>query len=64
MGRAYSLFKEVKMSKWVAKGKNFRPIGAVWSNNPEKAERTIKRMSSSQKRAFGRAAAKKYKSRY
>jgi len=52
------------MSKWVAKGKNFRPIGAVWSNNPEKAERTIKRMSSSQKRAFGRAAAKKYKSRY
>ena len=49
------------MSKWVSKGKRFRPIGAVWSNNPEKAEQTIKRMSSGQKRAFGRAAARRYK---
>ncbi len=52
------------MSKWISKGKNFRPIGAVWSSNPEKAERTIKKMNSSQKRAFGRAAAKKSKSGY
>ena len=45
---------------WTNKGKYFRPMGAVWSSNPEKAERTIKKMSSSQKRSFGRAAARKY----
>jgi hypothetical protein len=48
------------MSSWVSKGKKFRPIGAVWSSNPEKAERTIKRMTPAQKRAIGREGARRY----
>ena len=55
--------KEVKKTNsktWTGKGKSFRPIGAVWSSNPRKAERTVKKMSSKQKRNFGRMAAKRY----
>ena len=55
--------KEVKKpysKTWVGKGKSFKPIGAVWSSNPFKAERTVKKMSSSQKRSFGRMGAKRY----
>lgn len=40
------------MSEYLKRGKKNRPLGAVWSNNPEKAEKTIKGKSSSQKRAF------------
>jgi predicted GIY-YIG superfamily endonuclease len=46
--------------KYTSSGISFRPIGAVWSTNPRKAEKTIKKMSSKQKRKFGRAAAAKY----
>lgn len=49
---------------WTGKGKSFRPVGAVWSSNPSKAERTLKSKSSSQKRSFGKYAAKKYRKRY
>ena len=55
--------KEVKKSyskTWVGKGKSFRPIGAVWSSNPSKAEKTVKKMSPTQKRNFGRMGAKRY----
>jgi len=50
----------IKMSRWISKGRSFRGMGAVWSPNPEKVERTVKRMNSSQKRTFGRAAAREY----
>ena len=52
------------MSKWTSRGKNFRPMGAVWSSNPEKAERTIKGYSAAQKRAFARRAAQRYNGEY
>ena len=52
--------EDIKMSRWVSKGKSFRGIGATWSSNPEKAERTLKSRSSGQKKAFGRSAARKY----
>jgi len=45
---------------WVGKGKSFRPIGAVWSSNPSKAERTVKKLSPVKKRSFGRYGAKTY----
>ena len=46
---------------WVSKGKFFRPIGAVWSSNPEKAEKTIKNLSSKSKREIFRKGARKFK---
>ncbi|EMR75241.1 hypothetical protein MBGDF03_00585 [Thermoplasmatales archaeon SCGC AB-540-F20] len=50
-----------KSSKtWTGKGKSFRPIGAVWSSNPSKAEKTVKKMSPTQKRNFGRYGARTY----
>ena len=52
--------KSTSSKTWVGKGKSFRPIGAVWSSNPSKAERTVKKMSSTQKRNFGRMGAKRY----
>jgi hypothetical protein len=55
--------KEVKKTNsktWTGKGKSFRPIGAVWSSNPAKAEKTVKKMSPAQKRSFGRIGAKRY----
>ncbi len=49
---------------WTSKGKRFRPLGAVWSSNPEKAERTIKKtFSSSQKRTLASVGAKRYYNR-
>lgn len=44
--------------KWTSQGIWFRPLGAVWSTNPRKAEKTIKAMSPGRKRAFGRYAAR------
>jgi len=55
--------KEVKKSyskTWMGKGKSFKPIGAVWSSNSSKAERTVKKMSPTQKRNFGRMGARMY----
>lgn len=49
--------------KYTSRGSWFKPIGAVWSSNPRKAEKTIKRMRPAQKRAFGYAAARSYRSR-
>ncbi len=49
--------------KYTSRGTWFKPIGAVWSSNPRKAEKTIKRMSASRKRAFGYAAARAYNSK-
>jgi predicted GIY-YIG superfamily endonuclease len=46
--------------KYTSSGTSFKPLGAVWSSNPRKAEKTIKNMSSQGKRAFGRVAAEKY----
>ena len=50
--------------KFTSSGTNFKPIGAVWSQNPRKAEQTVKKMNPKQKRAFGRAAARKYKEKF
>jgi predicted GIY-YIG superfamily endonuclease len=50
-------------SSWVGRGTFFNPIGAIYSSNPRKAERTIKAMSSSQKRSFGYYCARKYHER-
>ncbi|MBW2984760.1 hypothetical protein KY361_06590 [Candidatus Woesearchaeota archaeon] len=55
--------KSNKSKSWVGKGKWIRPLGAVWSSNPEKAERTIKRMSSKGKRVIGAIGARRYKKR-
>ena len=49
--------------KYTSRGTWFKPLGAVWSSNPRKAEKTIKSMNSAQKRAFGYAAARSYHSR-
>ena len=45
---------------WVGKGTYFKPLGAVWSSNARKAEKTIKSFSSHQKRSFGSYAARRY----
>jgi predicted GIY-YIG superfamily endonuclease len=47
-------------STWTGGGSFFKPIGARWSSNASKAERTVKQMSPEQKRAFGRSGARKY----
>ena len=49
--------------KYTSKGTWFRPLGAVWSSNPRKAEKTIKKMTSAQKRIFGYKAARSYRNR-
>jgi predicted GIY-YIG superfamily endonuclease len=46
--------------KWTGRGSWFRPLGAVWSTNPRKAEKTLKRMSPFKKRVFWGWAAKRY----
>jgi len=53
-----------EIMSWTSKGKYFKPLGAVWSSNPEKAERTIKNtFSSGQKRTLARVGAKRYYNR-
>lgn len=47
------------MSEYLKRGKKNKPLGYVFSNNPEKAEKTIKNMSSSEKRAFWKRNGKK-----
>ena len=46
---------------WVGRGTYAKPIGAVWSTNRHKAERTIKKIPSEQKRSFFKSAARKRK---
>lgn len=38
--------------KYTSGGTWFKPLGAIWSSNPRKAEKTIKKMSSRRKRWF------------
>jgi predicted GIY-YIG superfamily endonuclease len=45
---------------YTSRGTYFKPLGAKWFPEPYKMEREIKKWSSSQKRAFGRAIAKEY----
>lgn len=46
---------------WVSKGTNFKPMGAIFSRNPDKAERTIKKLKPHQKKYLTRGGAMKYK---
>jgi len=56
-----SASKSPNSKTWVGKGNNFKPIGAFFSRNPEKAEKTIKGLKPHQKRYLARGAAMKYK---
>lgn len=47
-------------STWTGKGTSFRGLGAFTSKNPEKAEKTIKKLKPYQKRYLARGAAIKY----
>lgn len=46
---------------YTSRGTWFRPLGAIWSSNPRKAEQTIKHMSSRRKRLLGYFAARRYR---
>ncbi len=48
---------------WVSKGTYFKPTGAFFSRNPEKAERTVKSLKPHQKRYLARGAAMRFKKR-
>ncbi len=48
---------------WVSKGTNFKPMGAIFSRNPDKAERTIKKLKPYQKKYLARGGAMRYKKR-
>ena len=55
--------KSEKGKTWVSRGKSWRPLGAFYSRNPEKAERAIKNLPAYQKRYLARGAAMKYNKR-
>jgi hypothetical protein len=55
--------KKKDSKTWTGKGKHFKPIGAFWSSNPEKAEKTVKKMSASKKVSLGKMGAKRYKAK-
>ena len=55
--------KKKDSKTWTGKGKRFKPIGALWSSNPAKAEKTIKKLSPAKKRSLGRLGAKRYKAK-
>lgn len=55
--------KSANSKTWTGKGIGFRPMGAFFSRNPEKAERTIKGLKPYQKRYLARGSAMKYKKR-
>jgi len=42
------------MSKYVKRSSSKKFMGAIWSKNPRKAERTIKKLSPAKKRALFR----------
>jgi len=46
---------------WTGRGTFFKPLGAIWSTNPDKAEKTIKKMSAAKKRSLGKLGARRYK---
>jgi hypothetical protein len=60
-GEHIASVKAPKKSSWVSKGTHVKPIGAVWSSNPSKAEKTIKTMTPTRKRNFGRYGASRYR---
>lgn len=45
---------------YTRRGTWFRPLAAMWSSNPRKAEKTIKRMSRTRKISLARFVARKY----
>ena len=45
---------------WSGRGTSFKPLGAFFSRNPEKAEKTIKKLKPYQKRYLARGAAMRY----
>lgn len=53
--------KSEKKRTWVSKGKSFKPMGALFSANPEKAEKTIKKLKPHQKKYLAREGAMRYK---
>ncbi len=55
--------KSDKSKTWVGKGTKSKAKGAFISRNPEKAERTIKKLKPHQKRYLARGAAMRYKRR-
>ena len=52
--------KSPNSKTWVGKGKSWKPMGALYSKNPEKAERTIKKLKPHQKKYLARGGAIKY----
>lgn len=52
-----------KKKTWVSKQKDYKLKGAFPSRNPEKAERTVKKLKPHQKRYLARGAAMKYRRR-
>lgn len=60
-GEHISASKSKCSKTWTGRGIAFKPIGAFVSRNPEKAEKTIKKLKPHQKRYLARGAAMKYK---
>ncbi|KAJ1511369.1 hypothetical protein HMI55_006625 [Coelomomyces lativittatus] len=50
-------------SSWVGKDTYFKPLGAVWSSNVRKAEKTVKSFSIYQKKSFGCYSSRLYYNR-
>jgi len=61
-GEHMSEVKKTNSNTWTGKGEYFKPLGAFWSTNRYKAEKTVKRFSPTKKRAMARYGARKYKS--
>jgi len=60
-GEHISSVKSNSNRTWVSRGKSFRPLGAITSRNPEKAEKTIKKLKPYQKRYLSRGASMRYR---
>lgn len=56
-----SASKSSNSKTWTGRGTFFKPMGAFISRNPEKAERTIKKLKPHQKKYLARGAAIRYK---
>ncbi|MFH1828716.1 MAG: GIY-YIG nuclease family protein [Nanoarchaeota archaeon] len=59
-GEHMKALKSKSNKTWTGRGTFFKPIGAVWSTNPDKAEKTVKKMSPAKKRSFGILGARRY----
>jgi len=55
--------KSKESKTWTGKGTFFKPLGAFFSRNPEKAEKTIKKLKPYQKKYLARGAAMRYNKR-